>query len=79
MGVSPGKITRDGYVINTSFSINHPRPAPGPSTYTETGFLIPNQTNLTIGDLLTARGISWAWYSVVPVPENPLFRAGKKD
>ena len=58
-----GKITRDGYVINTSFSINHPRPAPGPATYTETGFLIPNQTNLTIGDLLTGRGISWAWYS----------------
>jgi len=25
--------------------------------------LVPNQTNPTIGDWLTAKGVSWAWYS----------------
>jgi len=38
-----------------SYSVNHPRPAPGTFTYTEFGDLIPNQTNKTIGDLLTAK------------------------
>ncbi|HEY4285917.1 MAG TPA: alkaline phosphatase family protein [Puia sp.] len=58
-----GTITRDGFVVNTSFSINSPRPLPGPFTYRDTTQLIPSQTNPTIGDLLTAKGVSWAWYS----------------
>ena len=58
-----GVITRDGYVVNTSYSVNHPRPVPKSSSWTDTIDLIPNQTNKTIGDLLTAQGVGWAWYS----------------
>jgi phospholipase C len=51
-------LTPDGYVVNTSFSVNTPHPT---SARTET--LIPNQMAPTIGDRLSAAGISWAWYS----------------
>jgi phospholipase C len=51
-------VTDDGYVVNTSFSVNSPHPADAkPET------LIPNQTAPTIGDRLTAAGVTWAWYS----------------
>ncbi|HEY4206974.1 MAG TPA: alkaline phosphatase family protein [Puia sp.] len=56
--VHDGTVTPDGYVVNTSYSVNYPRPdnvAPE--------FLIPNQTNPTIGDRLSDKGVSWAWYS----------------
>ncbi len=56
-----GKVTRDGYVINTSYSVNRPRP--DSSVYISALQLIPNQTNVTIGDRLTEKGVSWAWYS----------------
>jgi phospholipase C len=59
-----GKITRDGYVVNTSFSVNHPRPIPGlPYTYRDSLQLVPTQDGVTIGDRLTAHGVDWAWYS----------------
>jgi phospholipase C len=51
-------LTNDGYVVNTSFSVNSPHP---PDAKPET--LIPNQTAPTIGDRLSKAGISWAWYS----------------
>jgi acid phosphatase len=49
------------YVVNTSFSVNSPHvPASGRGL---PPYLVPNQTNVTIGDRLTAANITWAWYS----------------
>ncbi|MDB5024561.1 MAG: acid phosphatase [Mucilaginibacter sp.] len=58
-----GQITPDGYVVNTSYSVNKPQPAPGPYTYTDPKELLPNQIGPTIGDRLTDKKVSWAWYS----------------
>jgi len=44
--------------VNTSFSVNTPHPATTPVAN-----LVPNQTNPTIGDRLSAAGVDWAWYS----------------
>lgn len=56
--VGDGVVTPDGYVINTAFSVNTPHPATA-----ATSQLVPNQTMPTIGDRLTDKAISWAWYS----------------
>jgi len=56
--VTDGQVTPDGYVVNTSYSVNTPHPAG-----TAANTLVPNQTNPTIGDRLSAKNISWAWYS----------------
>jgi phospholipase C len=56
--VKDGAVTPDGYVVNTSFTVNNPHPA-GTSAAT----LVPNQTFATIGDRLSEKGVSWAWYS----------------
>lgn len=53
-----GAVTPDGYVVNTSFSVNSPHPATVPAAN-----LVPNQTMPTIGDRLTEKKVSWAWYS----------------
>jgi acid phosphatase len=66
--VNSGAITPDGYAVNTMAPPYQPtwvRPAPGgdpdhadpldPS-------VLPPQTYDTIGDLLSRRGIDWAWY-----------------
>ncbi|HEV2438646.1 MAG TPA: alkaline phosphatase family protein [bacterium] len=56
--VRDGSVTPDGYAVNTLFSVNSPHPAgANPAT------LVPNQTMPNIGDRLSARGVSWAWYS----------------
>lgn len=56
--VRDGQVTPDGYVVNTSFTVNQPHPArAAPNT------LVPNQTLPTIGDRLSERGVPWAWYS----------------
>jgi phospholipase C len=67
-------LTPDGYVVNTSFSVNTPHPS---SARPET--LIPSQTAPTIGDRLSAAGVSWAWYSggwndAVAGDPDPLFQ-----
>ncbi len=49
--------TPDGYVVNTAFSVQGPRPA------WETYGLMPPLTYPTSGDRLDAKAISWAWYS----------------
>lgn len=55
--IKDGAVTPDGYAVNTSNSINlHPKGA-NPAN------LIPNQNGPTIGDRLSDKGISWAWYS----------------
>jgi phospholipase C len=66
--VLDGRLTPDGYVVNTSQPPYQPSgtpPAPGgsldfadPAQYP----LIP-QRSRTIGDTLTSKGISWAWYA----------------
>ncbi|MDP4218989.1 MAG: acid phosphatase [Bacteroidota bacterium] len=51
-------LTPDYYVVNTSFTVNNPHPSTAnPAT------LIPNLTFPTIGDKLSDKGITWAWYS----------------
>lgn len=55
--IKDGTVTPDGYAVNTANSVNlHPK-TDNPVT------LVPNQTNPTIGDRLSDKGISWAWYS----------------
>jgi phospholipase C len=56
--IRDGAVTPDGYAVNTLFTVNSPHPANAdPAT------LVPEQTMPTIGDRLSARGVSWAWYS----------------
>jgi phospholipase C len=56
--VRDGFVTPDGYAVNTAFTVNMPHPATVPAAN-----LVPNQTFATIGDRLSGKGISWAWYS----------------
>ena len=56
--VKDSQVTPDGYVVNTSFSVNAPHPATTPVAN-----LVPNQTFPTIGDRLSVAGVDWAWYS----------------
>jgi acid phosphatase len=62
---SDGFVTPDGFVVNTSYTVNAPHPAAStnPSSSAYPANLIPNQTNPTIGDRLSDKNISWAWYS----------------
>jgi phospholipase C len=53
-----GSVTPDGYLVNTAYSAIGPHPR-----QTKPSELVPPLTNPTIGDRLTAKGISWAWYS----------------
>lgn len=54
--VRDGSVTPDGFAVNTNFSVNAPRP-------TSATVLVPNLTMPTIGDRLSEKGVSWAWYS----------------
>jgi phospholipase C len=56
--IKDGAVTPDGYVVNTSFTVNNPHPSTAP-----TANLVPNQTFATIGDRLSQKDVSWAWYS----------------
>lgn len=53
-----GAVTPDGYVVNTAFTVNRPHPGTTPAAN-----LVPNQTMPTIGDRLSEKHVSWAWYS----------------
>jgi phospholipase C len=72
--IKDGAVTPDGYVVNTSFTVNAPHPATAdPAT------LVPNQTAPTIGDRLSDKHISWAWYSggwdsAIAGKPDPLFQ-----
>ncbi len=67
--VNDGNLTPDFYAVNTMqppYQPSENKPAPGgdaaladPANATT----LPPQTERTIGDLLSARGISWAWYA----------------
>ncbi|WP_214070670.1 alkaline phosphatase family protein [Mucilaginibacter sp. dw_454] len=55
--VKDGTITPDDYAVNTINSVNlHPQKA-------DPAGLLPIQTGPNIGDRLTDKGVSWAWYS----------------
>jgi phospholipase C len=74
--VKDGTVTPDGYAVNTAFTVNTPHPA----TITDTAQLLPEQTMPTIGDRLSDKGISWAWYSggwndAIAGHPDPLFQA----
>lgn len=56
--VSDGEVTPDGFVVNTSYTVNTPHPAG-----TSASVLIPSQTMPTIGDRLSEKNVTWAWYS----------------
>ena len=56
--ITDGQVTPDGYVVNTSYTVNNPHPSTAPANT-----LVPNQTLPTIGDRLSGKNVSWAWYS----------------
>ena len=72
-----GQVTPDGRSVNTSQPPYQPSgimPAPGgPLTHAnpaggkigplDLGMPVPPQTSKTIGDTLSAKGVSWAWFS----------------
>jgi len=68
-----GQVTPDGYSVNTSQPPYQPSgipPAPGgdpnltdPQGTKTSGEPVPPQSAKTIGDTLSAKGITWAWYA----------------
>src|SRR6202000_106475 len=56
--ITDGQVTPDGFVVNTSFSVNTPHPSTAAANT-----LVPNQTIPTIGDRLNENRVSWVWYS----------------
>ncbi len=56
--VKDGPVTSDGYAIIQMFSVNIPHPP----NITDTAQLLPQQTMPTIGDRLSEKNVSWAWY-----------------
>jgi phospholipase C len=57
--IKDGAVTPDGYAVNTLFA----RGGPFPKQMTDASFLVPPQDQPHIGDRLSAKGVSWAWYS----------------
>ncbi len=57
-GGGNGNVTPDGYLVNDVDPSYHPHTAGTPPDH-----LAPPQDALTIGDRLSAKGISWAWYA----------------
>ncbi len=66
--VNDGAITPDGYAVNTMsppYQPSYVRPAPGGDPRfadPDDANTLPPQTYDTIGDLLSKKGVSWAWY-----------------
>jgi acid phosphatase len=67
--VNNGTITPDGYAVNTMAPPYQPswvKPAPGGDAHLadpQDPAVLPPQTYRTIGDLLSEKGVSWAWYA----------------
>ncbi len=60
------ELTPDGYAVNTLMSVNQPhrRDEKGTDLFAKNpARLLPNQTMPTIGDRLSDKKITWAWYS----------------
>ena len=66
--VKDGNLTPDFYAVNTMqppYQPSNNKPAPGADTaYADPSIptTLPPQTQQTIGDLLSAKGVTWAWY-----------------
>jgi len=66
--VSDGNLTPDFYAVNTMQPPYQPsavKPAPGGDPLDadpDQPTTLPPQTQTTIGDLLSAKGVTWAWY-----------------
>jgi len=63
-----GDVTPDGYSVNTTQPPYQPSrvpPAPGgdPQRADPSKHTLPPQTLKTVGDTLSAKGVSWVWYS----------------
>jgi phospholipase C len=68
-----GQVSPDGYSLNTTQPPYQPSGIPpaanGPKEFADpagtqgSGVPLPPQTATTIGDLLSAKGVSWAWYA----------------
>jgi phospholipase C len=54
-----GAVTPDGYAVNTIQTSYQPHSA----KITDPAKLLPPQEGVTIGDRLSEKGVSWAWYS----------------
>jgi len=66
--VFDGQVTPDGYAVNTSQPPYQPSDVPpaagGSAAYADpAGHPVPPQTQKSIGDTLSAKGVSWAWYA----------------
>ncbi len=66
--VFDGRVSPDGYTVNTSQPPYQPSgiaPAEGgnPDLADPSKAPVPPQTTMTIGDTLSAKGVSWAWYA----------------
>src|SRR5207244_5893163 len=65
---TPGDFTQDGYAQNTAYPRHQPSRVPpakdGDPRYAgSSAYTLPPQTLKTIGDTLSAKGVSWAWYA----------------
>ncbi len=62
---STGRLVKDGAVTPDGFAINTIQPAfmPHSPRITDPSRLLPPQDQPTIGERLSAKGISWAWYA----------------
>jgi phospholipase C len=59
-----GNRIKDGYVTPDGYGVNTMEPVGGPHEHhIDKARLLPVQTLPTIGDRLSDKGISWAWYS----------------
>ncbi|CAA7612884.1 Acid phosphatase [Magnetospirillum sp. LM-5] len=59
-----GNVTRRGNVTSDGFAVNTIQPVGGPfAPGADPATLLPVQNAPTIGDRLSEKGISWAWYS----------------
>jgi phospholipase C len=66
--VFDGTVTPDGYAVNTSQPPYQPSSVPpaqggNPDLADPAQHPLPPQTSKTIGDTLSAKGVTWAWYS----------------
>ncbi len=67
--VNPGALSPDGYAVNTLMPAYQPSPIPPAegadpaSADPGSPATLPPQTHATIGDLLSAKGVDWAWYA----------------
>ena len=60
---STGKVLSDPSVTEDGFMVGGIQPFHPPHDETSQSMRLPVQTHVTIGDRLTEKGISWAWYA----------------